>query len=100
MLTPEQVHAHYGMRPSKVIPLGTTTVTKAAFERRLAEISSRFTVDTYDLLKHNCNNFSDEAVRILTGAGIPREILDVRATRSGRRWQRRRLRTNAAHRVR
>jgi hypothetical protein len=31
----------------------------------------------YNLLKHNCNNFSDDLAHFLVGAGIPKHILDL-----------------------
>ena len=31
----------------------------------------------YDLLNHNCNNFSHETCQFLTGKGIPQHILDL-----------------------
>ena len=31
----------------------------------------------YDLLNHNCNNFSHETAQFLTGRGIPQHILDL-----------------------
>lgn len=33
--------------------------------------SPRFTQATYDLFRHNCNNFSDELCKFLIGKGIP-----------------------------
>ena len=37
----------------------------------LEDISDRFNAMTYNLLKNNCNNFSDEMSSFLVGAGIP-----------------------------
>jgi len=37
----------------------------------------RFRGDRYDLLTHNCNNFSHETAQFLTGRGIPQHILDL-----------------------
>jgi len=34
-------------------------------------------VGTYNLLEHNCNNFSHELATILVGKGIPQHILDL-----------------------
>lgn len=34
-------------------------------------ISSQFTQDTYNLLSNNCNNFTDECAKFLTGKGAP-----------------------------
>jgi hypothetical protein len=43
----------------------------------LREVSPRFTQNTYDVLKHNCNNFTDECANFLLGNGIPRDIVDL-----------------------
>jgi hypothetical protein len=45
------------------------------FEDFLVEVSPRFTGDTYNLLRWNCNNFSDELTNFLIGNSIPRHIL-------------------------
>lgn len=31
----------------------------------------------YDLLKHNCNNFSDDIAQFLCGRGVPKAILQL-----------------------
>ncbi len=36
-----------------------------------------FSAQTYDLLRNNCNNFSDAVARFLTGQGIPGHILEL-----------------------
>lgn len=43
----------------------------------LREINPKFTQETYDLFKNNCNNFTDECSSFLTGKGIPRYIVDL-----------------------
>eukprot|EP00960_Hanusia_phi_P034543 751148-Hanusia_phi.AAC.2 len=40
----------------------------------LNDISPRFSMDTYDLLRNNCNHFSEEAAKFLTGKSIPEYI--------------------------
>ena len=32
---------------------------------------------TYNVLNHNCNNFTDEVANVLIGTGIPKEIVDL-----------------------
>ncbi|KAJ3690100.1 hypothetical protein LUZ61_019264 [Rhynchospora tenuis] len=66
----------YG-RPIKVVDLGTTHVPKEVFEEYLQEISSQYTPETYNLLTHNCNNFSNEVAQFLVGKTIPDYILDL-----------------------
>lgn len=36
-----------------------------------------FSPVSYDLFKHNCNNFTNEVSQFLCGKGIPKYILDV-----------------------
>lgn len=66
----------YG-KPMRSIDLGTTHVPKDVFEMYLEEISPRYTAETYSLLSHNCNNFSNEVAQFLVGATIPDYILDL-----------------------
>eukprot|EP00850_Spirogloea_muscicola_P023562 SM000368S13745 [mRNA] locus=s368:3601:5515:+ [translate_table: standard] len=66
----------YG-RPVKVLELGRTDVPQELFEEFISEIGPRYTVQTYSLLRHNCNNFSDEVVQFLLGDGIPQHILQL-----------------------
>ncbi|KAI7735667.1 hypothetical protein M8C21_005214 [Ambrosia artemisiifolia] len=68
--------APYGT-PLRVIDLGVTHVPKDVFEMYLQEISPRYTQETYSLMTHNCNNFSNEVVQFLVGATIPDYILNL-----------------------
>ncbi|KAK8650778.1 hypothetical protein V6N13_140404 [Hibiscus sabdariffa] len=68
--------APYG-KPIRVIELGVTHVPKDVFEMYLQEISPRFTAETYSLLTHNCNNFSNEVAQFLVGSNIPDYILQL-----------------------
>ncbi|KAL3531121.1 hypothetical protein ACH5RR_010443 [Cinchona calisaya] len=63
--------------PIRVVDLGITHVPKDVFEIYLQEISPRYTEHTYSLLKHNCNNFSNEVAQFLVGATIPDYILNL-----------------------
>ncbi|KAL5702698.1 hypothetical protein ACHQM5_027878 [Ranunculus cassubicifolius] len=63
--------------PIKVVDLGFTHVPKELFEEYLQEISPRYTAETYSLLKHNCNNFSNEVSQFLVGVDIPDYILQL-----------------------
>ncbi|KAG6968604.1 hypothetical protein JG687_00003672 [Phytophthora cactorum] len=76
-MAPELVVQRYGMQPVRTITLGETTQTQQQLEQFLRENSARFTDATYDLLRHNCNNFSDEVAKFLVGSGIPQYILDL-----------------------
>jgi len=63
--------------PIRVVELGVTHVPKDVFEMYLQEISSRYTAESYSLLTHNCNNFSNEVAQFLVGATIPDYILHL-----------------------
>ncbi|KAG5567299.1 hypothetical protein RHGRI_002755 [Rhododendron griersonianum] len=63
--------------PIKVADLGLTHVPKDVFELYLEEISPRYTAESYSLLTHNCNNFSNEVAQFLVGATIPDYILNL-----------------------
>lgn len=63
--------------PVRVVDLGTTHLPKDVFESYLQEISHRYTEQTYSLLTHNCNNFSNEVAQLLVGSTIPDYILDL-----------------------
>ncbi|KAG7391693.1 hypothetical protein PHYPSEUDO_003767 [Phytophthora pseudosyringae] len=76
-MAPELVVQRYGMQPERTIPLGETSLSQQQLEQFLHENSVRFTGATYDLLSHNCNNFSDEVSRFLVGSGIPQYIVDL-----------------------
>ncbi len=64
----------YG-RPVKRILLGQTNKTVAEFEAFLDRIRPRFRMQDYDLLTHNCNNFTNECSLFLVGNGIPQGSL-------------------------
>jgi len=63
--------------PIRVVDLGVTHVPKDVFETYLEEIGPRYTAETYSLLTHNCNNFSNEVAQFLVGASIPDYILNL-----------------------
>eukprot|EP00096_Caligus_rogercresseyi_P007093 TRINITY_DN2448_c0_g1_i1.p1 TRINITY_DN2448_c0_g1~~TRINITY_DN2448_c0_g1_i1.p1 ORF type:complete len:434 (+),score=123.00 TRINITY_DN2448_c0_g1_i1:175-1476(+) len=64
--------------PLKVIPLGRTEFSKTEFMSLLSQLShGKFKTGSYELLRHNCNNFSQELAELLCGASIPRYILDL-----------------------
>lgn len=68
--------APYGT-PLRVVDLGVTHVPKDVFDMYLQEISPRYTAQTYSLLSHNCNNFSNEVAQFLVGVTIPEYILNL-----------------------
>jgi len=61
-------------RPMKIIPLGFTQIPQSTFHAFLDEVSPQFTPDKYNLIRHNCNNFSDAISNFLLGKPIPTYI--------------------------
>ena len=53
-----------------MIDLGETHIPRELFDEFLVDVAPRFTMHTYNLLRHNCNNFSDEVANFLVGEGI------------------------------
>jgi len=54
------------------LKLGSTLVTQQELMQHLKkDLAKRYTEDSYDVLKHNCNSFTDEVSTFLTGHGIP-----------------------------
>jgi len=65
--------------PVQVMQLGYTQIPQDIFEEYLQEIQPRYTQETYSLMCHNCNNFSEELSQFLLGTGIPEYILRLPA---------------------
>ncbi|KAF5295186.1 hypothetical protein FQR65_LT10574 [Abscondita terminalis] len=65
-------------RPLQIIELGETQIPYTVFIEYLSGLGeTSYGNSTYDLLKHNCNNFSQELAQFLCGASIPKYILDL-----------------------
>ncbi|XP_065560568.1 uncharacterized protein LOC136027343 isoform X3 [Artemia franciscana] len=65
-------------KPDKIVELGRTQVSEEILGEYIKELSTqRFRSGTYNLLKHNCNNFSEDLATFLTGRSIPKYILDL-----------------------
>jgi PPPDE putative peptidase domain len=60
--------------PVDKIKMGVTGKSLNDFSKFLQSISNRFTMESYDLIKHNCNNFTDECMRFLVNQKIPEHI--------------------------
>lgn len=65
--------SHLG-KPMERIPLGTTNLPMDIIDEYLDSLRPIFTVEAYDLFRHNCNNFSDSFANFLVGRGIPSHI--------------------------
>ena len=68
---------HFAGQPTKVLDLGTTEIPEDMFMELLQDIAPRFTMSTYDVFNHNCNNFTDEVAQLVLGEGIPKDIVDL-----------------------
>ncbi|GJN85691.1 thioredoxin [Purpureocillium lilacinum] len=68
--------SHLG-QPMQKIPLGTTHLPLDVIEEFLDSIRPIFTLEAYDLFRHNCNNFSDSFSNFLVGKGIPDHIVNM-----------------------
>ena len=61
--------------PVKELNFGFTTKTEADLNAYIQSINSQFTVNTYNVLNHNCNHFTDTALYFLVGQHLPNSIL-------------------------
>lgn len=55
--------------------LGHTNITKDVFHDYIESIREQFSSESYNLLKWNCNNFTNVVAEFLTGKGIPDEYV-------------------------
>lgn len=67
------------MPVTQLLRIGETSKTRSDLDSFLNSVRHRFTAATYDLINHNCNNFSDVICRFLTEdrAGVPVHIVDL-----------------------
>lgn len=68
--------SHLG-RPMQELPLGRTEIPMDLIEEYLDSLREIYTVEAYDLWKHNCNNFSNDLAMFLLGKGIPDHITNM-----------------------
>ncbi|CAF1964113.1 unnamed protein product, partial [Brassica napus] len=54
--------------PLRTVELGESHVPKDVFEMYLEEISPRYTAESYNMLTHSCNNFSNEVAHFISSA--------------------------------
>jgi hypothetical protein len=67
-----------GLAPTRLQLMGRTTRTEADLRAYISTINAQWSANTYNLITHNCNNFSDTICAFLMdGTGIPREIVDL-----------------------
>lgn len=64
--------------PTKVETIGETSIPYQVFRDYLRGLSEgEFRGSKYDLLRHNCNTFTEDLCQFLCGASIPKYILDL-----------------------
>uniref|UniRef100_A0A914UIW6 PPPDE domain-containing protein n=1 Tax=Plectus sambesii TaxID=2011161 RepID=A0A914UIW6_9BILA len=65
-------------QPTEIIDIGESEIPINVFKEFLRELASdRFHGTKYNLLEHNCNNFSNEVAQFLTGNPIPAKIVNL-----------------------
>eukprot|EP00520_Triparma_pacifica_P002039 CAMPEP_0118653812 /NCGR_PEP_ID=MMETSP0785-20121206/12032_1 /TAXON_ID=91992 /ORGANISM="Bolidomonas pacifica, Strain CCMP 1866" /LENGTH=297 /DNA_ID=CAMNT_0006546383 /DNA_START=120 /DNA_END=1013 /DNA_ORIENTATION=- len=68
----------HGIRPVQLKEMGTTSKSSVEIDQWLRENDHRFTMSTYNLLSHNCNNFSHSFLTECLGLeGVPAYILNI-----------------------
>ncbi|KAM4056382.1 PUL domain-containing protein [Hirsutella rhossiliensis] len=68
--------SHLG-QPMQRMHLGTTHLPLIVIEEFLDSLRPIFTLEAYDLFRHNCNNFTDSFSNFLVGKGIPAYITNM-----------------------
>ncbi|KAK4127839.1 kinesin-domain-containing protein [Parathielavia appendiculata] len=68
--------SHLG-QPMQKLHLGKTELPMDVIEEYLDSLREIYTVEAYDLWRHNCNNFSNDFVTFLLGKGIPSHITNM-----------------------
>ncbi|GLC39737.1 hypothetical protein PLESTM_000934700 [Pleodorina starrii] len=61
--------------PLRTVELGVTHIPKDVREEMLADLSTRFMPQDYNLITKNCNHFSNAWSELLTGNPIPDEYV-------------------------
>ncbi|KAI4728657.1 DUF862-domain-containing protein [Aureobasidium sp. EXF-10728] len=64
---------HHG-QPMEKVKLGKTEIPLDDILEYLDSLKETYTAESYDLFKHNCNNFSNDFSMFLVGRGIPDHI--------------------------
>ncbi|KAL8705439.1 MAG: hypothetical protein Q9201_001463 [Fulgogasparrea decipioides] len=70
---------HHG-RPMEIVPLGRTDLPMEIILEYLDSLRQIYTVESYDLFTHNCNNFTNDFAMFLLGKGIPDRITSLPQT--------------------
>ncbi|KAK3078344.1 hypothetical protein LTS18_007758 [Coniosporium uncinatum] len=70
---------HHG-RPMEILDLGRTELSMEVILGYLESLKQVYTMESYDLFLHNCNNFSHDFAIFLVGHGIPEHITSLPQT--------------------
>ncbi|KAL2048304.1 hypothetical protein N7G274_000215 [Stereocaulon virgatum] len=70
---------HHGP-PMEIIPMGTTHLPIEVILEYLDSLKAIYTMESYDLFLHNCNNFSNDLAMFLVGKNIPERITSLPQT--------------------
>ena len=62
--------------PVQTMPMGSTEKSRSEFDRFLSTINHKFTFESYHLINHNCNHFTEECCRFLVGKSLPNYIIN------------------------
>ncbi|EUD69037.1 hypothetical protein C922_00729 [Plasmodium inui San Antonio 1] len=76
-LAPTEFESYYDIQPVNVVDMGITELEQSHFHEYLNGIQPNFTVEKYNLVNWNCNNFTNEVCNFLVGKNIPQYILDT-----------------------
>eukprot|EP00916_Digyalum_oweni_P027096 GHVL01044459.1.p1 GENE.GHVL01044459.1~~GHVL01044459.1.p1 ORF type:complete len:410 (+),score=100.62 GHVL01044459.1:44-1231(+) len=77
-MSPQQVWSVTGARPVQTLNLGESNKSEFELSAFLTSENKNWTSETYDLIKHNCNDFTNAVAKyLLNGTGIPQHILDL-----------------------
>lgn len=64
--------------PTEIVDLGTTEVTQDVFHEYLSNLSQNtFSPESYHVIDHNCNTFSNEIAQFLTGKTTPNKVRNL-----------------------
>jgi len=63
-------------RPYREQNLGNTEIPEEILNDYLKDLQKMFQPHNYNLIKHNCNHFTNTLAEFLVGSGIPKEILN------------------------
>ncbi|SOV79263.1 conserved protein, unknown function [Plasmodium sp. gorilla clade G3] len=76
-LEQQEFETFYNIKPVGIIDMGTTELLQTHFHEYLNGIQKNFTVDKYNIVNWNCNNFTNEVCNFLVGKNIPQYILNT-----------------------